>query len=119
LRYVSLRLPVLLGAPEAGAVLAVLFAATLPMGILQSSSTQNDYVVSFWLLAFVSQFLGWRRSSHDSHLLFAAAALGLAILTKGTALIFATPFGIWLLAPSPARSDQPHPRNQRLLHRPA
>jgi hypothetical protein len=89
-----------LGAHEAGALLAVLFAATLPMGILQSSSTQNDYVVSFWLLAFVSQFMEWRRERHADTLFFAAGALGLAVLTKGTAFIFAAPFGIWLLIES-------------------
>ncbi len=89
-----------LDAHEAGALLAILFAATLPMGILQSSSTQNDYVVSFWLLAFVSQFMEWRRERLADQLFFAAGALSLAILTKGTAFIFAAPFGIWLLIES-------------------
>jgi hypothetical protein len=36
------------GGPFAQLFVAVT-AATLPMGILQASSTQNDYVVSFWL----------------------------------------------------------------------
>ena len=44
----------LLGASEGGAVFALLFAATLPIGVLEASSTQNDYVVSFWLLAKTS-----------------------------------------------------------------
>ena len=39
-----------LGAGVVGQVLAVVFAATIPMGILQGSSTQNDYVVTFWLI---------------------------------------------------------------------
>ena len=87
----------LLGAPEAGVVLAVLFAATLPMGILQSFSTQNDYVVSFWLLALVSNF--WDGGGHA--MIAICSASGLAILTTGTALIFATPFGIGLPCSEP------------------
>ena len=39
-----------LGAAGAGQVLASVVAATLPMGMLQASSTQNDYVVTFWLV---------------------------------------------------------------------
>lgn len=87
-----------LGASERGATLAVVFGATVPMGVLQASSTQNDYCVSFWLLAFVSQFLRWQQARSTLNLFFASAALGFAVLTKGTALLFAAPFGFWLVA---------------------
>jgi hypothetical protein len=46
-----------LGAPRNGQILAALYIATLPMAILQSSSTQNDLVVSFFLLATVERLL--------------------------------------------------------------
>ena len=36
-----------LGADKRGEVLAAVVAATIPMGILQASSTQNDYVTAF------------------------------------------------------------------------
>ena len=39
-----------LGANPRGQIFAAVFCATLPMGILQGSSTQNDYVVTFWLV---------------------------------------------------------------------
>jgi len=42
-----------LGAAARGQVLAGVVVTTVPMGILQASSTQNDYVVSFWLTCFV------------------------------------------------------------------
>ena len=69
---------------------------TIPMGILQASSTQNDYVVAFWLLCLAWAML---RYIDDRALIWATmigACLGLAILSKGTAYIFALPFLFWL-----------------------
>jgi 4-amino-4-deoxy-L-arabinose transferase-like glycosyltransferase len=48
-----------------GGRLAALFCATLPMGILQSTSTQNDFVVAYWLACLVALVTdattrGWR-----------------------------------------------------------
>ena len=33
-------------------ILSAFFLVTLPMGILQSTSTQTDYVITFWFLSF-------------------------------------------------------------------
>ena len=74
--------------------------ATVPMGILQSSSTQNDYVVSFWLVCFVYFGILFSERSSWYRALAAGASLGLAILTKGTAYIYAFPFLIWFLLSS-------------------
>jgi hypothetical protein len=41
-----------LGANLRGQILATVLCVTIPMGILQASSTNNDYVVSFWLVCF-------------------------------------------------------------------
>ena len=46
----SRRSPRELGATRRGRVLAVVFAGTLPMAVLQSSSTQNDLVAGLWAL---------------------------------------------------------------------
>src|SRR5215467_1029080 len=77
---------------------AAVFAGTIPMGILQSSSTQNDYAVSFWLLCFVYFSISSVRQEqiHWPYALAAGFTLGLAILTKGTAYIFAVPFVVWV-----------------------
>jgi len=72
-----------------------LFVATIPMGILQSTSTQNDFVVSFLIACFV--YTGLRLIDQLSYMnsIAAGMALGLATLTKGTAYIYAVAFVIY------------------------
>ena len=95
----------LLGGDSRAQIFAAVLAATVPMGILQGSSTQNDLVVTFWLLVFVSYVLRMMASSSRSEpdllelrwqMMVAGASLGLAVLTKGTAYIYAMPFVLWL-----------------------
>jgi hypothetical protein len=86
-----------LGAGRRGEVLAAVFAATLPMAILQASSTQNDLAVAFWLLVFVHFVLRAARGEADGLAWLAAGgSLGLALLTKATAYLYAFPFAVWL-----------------------
>lgn len=84
------------GAQAPGRYLTVLVAATVPMAVLQTVTTQNDLVVSFWLVCLVSFILLVRQQAHWLHLLGVAGSLGLAVLTKGTAYIFAAPLLLWL-----------------------
>ncbi len=87
-----------LGANQRGQVFAAVFAATLPMGILQASSTQNDYAVCFWVVCFVSCGLAGLSAGITGFNTFKiGASLGLALLTKTTAYIFALPFIIWFI----------------------
>lgn len=78
-------------------LLSAVVAATVPMGVLQASSTQNDYVVAFWLVCAVYSILITMDAS--SVPLPRAAAIGvasgLAILTKGTAYVYLLPFLCW------------------------
>src|SRR5262249_30781806 len=85
-----------LGASRNGQILAALYTATLPMAILEGSSTQNDLVVSFFLLAAFERLLAWRSSGRIVHSIGVGVALGLAILTKGTAYFFAVPLFLFL-----------------------
>jgi dolichyl-phosphate-mannose-protein mannosyltransferase len=90
-----------LGADGPGQMLAAVFAGTLPMAVLQASSTQNDLVLSLWLLVFVHFSLRASSGRWDlTGLLLAGAAAGLALLTKATALFIVFPFGVLLLAAS-------------------
>jgi 4-amino-4-deoxy-L-arabinose transferase-like glycosyltransferase len=104
-----------LGANIQGQMLAGIFCCTLPMAILQASNTQNDLVCAFWLMAMTAlgleaiknplveppkqvrvalaarlKPLPWMAAAGSG------AALGLAILTKGTAYLFALPIMVWL-----------------------
>jgi hypothetical protein len=82
-------------------LLAVVVSATVPMGILQSSSTQNDYVVTFWLVCFVYQVFAYLNAESEtgdgSRAWWIGCSLGLAILTKATAYVVALPFLVWMV----------------------
>ena len=83
------------GATPHGQMYAAAIAATIPMGILQASSTQNDYAAAFWLVCFVYFGFAFKRSGEMKDALAAGIALGIAILTKATVYIFAFPFLLW------------------------
>ncbi len=67
------------------------------MGILQASSTQNDYVLSLWIIICAWSALciikGDKRKQMTCYFTF---SIGLSILTKGTAYIYAAPFILWV-----------------------
>ncbi|MCX6906750.1 MAG: glycosyltransferase family 39 protein [Verrucomicrobia bacterium] len=78
---------------------SALFIATIPMGTLEASSTYVDYVAAFWVMSFAcftSRPDEPGREDAFSHLL-PGLSLGLAILTKATAYLFALPFLIWFV----------------------
>ncbi len=76
-------------------LLSAFICATIPMGILQSNSTQNDYLLGLyivcclWLMVRVIRHNCMRM---DVILLIVSAAL--AILTKGTSFIFLLPVAL-------------------------
>ena len=94
----------LFAATARGQLLSGLIAATIPMGILQSSSTQNDLVVSFWLVCFVVFGILSARERSEAWVALMSLSLGLAVLTKGTAYIFAAPFLFWFFLQDVKRS---------------
>ena len=87
-----------------GQLFAALAFATIPMAILQATSTQNDLVTALWCTAFVALLLQ-ERTGYDgvARALLIGAAGGLAVLTKVTALIFLAPFSIWYAVQSVRR----------------
>jgi hypothetical protein len=87
-----------LGANLRSQIFSVVFCATIPVGILHVSTPKNTYVVAFWLiclfyygLTIATTKLTWRLT-----LLF-SASLGLAVLTKGSAYVYALPSILILL----------------------
>lgn len=91
------EIAIALGATRSGAMLARLTAATLPIGILESTSTQNDLVVAFFLLCTAERLLVWRRTRLPRDAAFMAVAAGLALAAKGTAYVIGAPIGVWFL----------------------
>ena len=95
-----------LGADPRGQVFAAIVAATLPMGLVQASSTQNDWVASLWTtsLAFFSlRAIAPRPGTGGRGIPWpevwgAGGALALAIFTKGTSYLYAAPFVVALVA---------------------
>jgi 4-amino-4-deoxy-L-arabinose transferase-like glycosyltransferase len=84
-----------LGADTRGEVLAAVIVATIPMGILQASSTQNDYVAAFWLVCLAHFIFRFKMQRSWANALGVGASLALALLTKGTAYLYALPLLVW------------------------
>ena len=80
---------------------ASLFAACLFLGlpevILQSSTTQNDLVVTFFLFSWFLLFIYGAKRQKIVPLIFSGLALGLAVGTKGT-VFYAAPAFIVVVA---------------------
>jgi hypothetical protein len=62
------------------------------MAILQSSSTQTDLVEAFYIICMAERFLAWKRDSSLHNSIDFGIALGLCVLTKGTAYPIAFAF---------------------------
>jgi 4-amino-4-deoxy-L-arabinose transferase-like glycosyltransferase len=71
---------------------AVLLSVTIPIGITESITTQNDYVVAFWYVC--SLHFALALLSHPTNIWYTLAlggAVGLGTLTKSTMVICVTP----------------------------
>ena len=79
-------------------LISTVFICSLPIVLLQASSTQNDIVaLTFILLFYYYQIILIKKYSIPS-ICFAGLALGLGILTKGTSYILLFAIGITYLA---------------------
>lgn len=96
-----------LGAQPRGRWLAVVFAATLPMGIVQASSTMTDYVVGMWALAGAVEALAIWTAGDDRRgaAAYFGLAAGLAILAKPTAFAYLAPLALMAGLGLARRSD--------------
>jgi|SRR3990170_4246747 len=90
----------LLGASPLAQLVAAAFAISIPMGVLQSTSTQNDYVVGFWV-SCLAYWVVLSRKRELTKLEFSALAMsvGVGMLTKGTFYVYAIPFLAWYFWP--------------------
>jgi len=76
-----------LGGGRLAQILAALLCATIPHAILAASSAKPDEAVAFWIVLSLFFLFRFRSSPSAATALLAASAIGLAILTKGTAYL--------------------------------
>ena len=79
----------LFGAQRRGQVIAALFCATLPNGILQASGAKNDYLLALWLACLAYFAMRFAADQKREDLFYCVSALALALFTKATAYLFA------------------------------
>ncbi|MBF0331386.1 MAG: hypothetical protein HQL17_05565 [Candidatus Omnitrophica bacterium] len=81
------------GINKRGQAASALIAATIPMAVLQSNSTQTDLVAAFWSMSAVYWLILWMQDKGRITLaICSATSLALGLLTKGTPLFLVTPF---------------------------
>ena len=86
-----------LGNYKLNKIYSLIFCVTIPMGILQSNSSQNDYLVTMMIIICIYFLLSFLKDRKFKNIIGFSIALSLATLTKPTAYIFLFPFCLWLL----------------------
>jgi len=77
---------------------AAFVAASIPMAILQATSTQNDLVSAFWVITLAYfVVLSTKRELARVELFVLSLSLGLGMLTKGTFFPFAAILMVWFI----------------------
>lgn len=81
-----------------GQLFSMLLILSIPIGIFQATTTQTDYVASFFFLSFLYfAFLSISSKVYiHKNVLFLALCLALGGLTKFNILIYALPICLWL-----------------------
>jgi hypothetical protein len=86
-----------LGVGPPGRMIAVIFVATLPMGIVQASSTVSDYVVAFWMVCVAYESVMILKGNITLRsVVYASLAAGMGLVTKPTAVAYVLPFAVWV-----------------------
>ena len=86
-----------LGGDTYAEILSVAFAASLPMGIAQASSTMTDYIVAFWLVCVASETLQiYKGASRKRTLILLSLAAGMSVVSKPTSLPYLMPFAFFV-----------------------
>ena len=86
-----------LGGNESQCWMAAVFLVTLPIGILESTSTQNDYVATALLACGVTLGLEAMAEPRPAfgRIMATTAAIGLSGMVKPTGFMFGAGFAVW------------------------
>ena len=78
--------------------LTCLLVTTLPIGLVESITTQTDYVVTCWFACLNCLILAlWKNPANFWYALGVGLALALGTLSKATMFIYAAPLGLALI----------------------
>lgn len=75
---------------------ALSFAVSLPIAVLESMTTQNDLVVAFFILATAFHVFDYTKTNIGTAIWLIALSCALGMMTKGTFVFYALPFGAYL-----------------------
>lgn len=78
-------------------ILSVFLVITLPNAIVESNSTQTDFVATLWTVIGVYFILRSINHGQTKNALAAAVAVFLAFYTKGSTLFILVPFIVWMV----------------------
>ncbi|MCF2490228.1 glycosyltransferase family 39 protein [Dyadobacter sp. CY347] len=95
LMYISLLTELLSGSRTALGM-ALSFAVTVPIVILESMTTQNDIVVAFFVVACAFYAVDYVKQPGRISLLLLAPAAALGMMTKGTFIFYTLPFAVYV-----------------------
>lgn len=77
--------------PNSYKLIAIVLTITVPEIILQASSTQNDIVVSFFILSTIYFTLKSLKEFNIKNQVYLGLSIGIGLLTKGTSYIYLAP----------------------------
>lgn len=85
-----------LGAGLTGQLLAALFAVSLPLTIVQATSTMQEGVLTFWVVCVAVEFLLLWQARENTYrsIFFLSLGAGLGLITKPLAAPFLLPFAL-------------------------
>ena len=106
-----------LGVRRAGQIAAAVVVLTLPVGLTQAPTTQNDYVAAMWV-AILAALVTRRPTSWQLTLAIGLAA-GLGAMTKATTYFFIAPLLLWWLVDRLRRGRTAVPRDIGIIALPA
>ncbi len=87
-----------LGINRTGTYFAALLIATMPVVITHASSAKNDLPLAFWVIVAIVLAIRLIRNQFKwIEAVLLGASIGLAILTKESAVVFLFPIGIWII----------------------
>lgn len=85
-----------LGVNAFGQWLSAAIVATIPIGIVESSSSISDYVAALWTICVVAEMLAYLKNNRTHSLVFVGLAAGLGFLTKPIVIMYLLAFALWL-----------------------